>query len=103
MLAEMFVDAYKTYNIQFIIETHSEYLIRKLQTLVAKKDITTDEVSLNYMYDPDPAKRPANMPQIKKIEIGNDGRLKSAFGSGFFDEADNLTMDLLTLKAYQND
>ncbi|TAE07506.1 MAG: hypothetical protein EAY72_14040, partial [Bacteroidetes bacterium] len=31
LLAEMFVDAVKTFGIQFIIETHSEYLIRKLQ------------------------------------------------------------------------
>lgn len=97
-LAEMFMDAYKTYNIRFIVETHSEYLIRKLQTLVAKKELKPDEVSLHYIYHHDKSKRPAGKPQVLKINIREDGRLNEPFGSGFFDEADNLAMDLLTLK-----
>ncbi|MDL2304200.1 DUF3696 domain-containing protein [Bacteroides sp. OttesenSCG-928-D19] len=98
-LAEMFIYVYKHYNIRFIIETHSEYLIRKLQTLVAQEKIQSGDISLNYLYDPDPKKRPANTPQIKKITIKEDGRLNDSFGSGFFDEADNLAMDLLTIKS----
>ena len=99
LLAEMFMDAYKTYNIRFIVETHSEYLIRKLQTLVAKKEITPNDVALHYIYDHDPKKRPAGKPQVLKIDIKEDGRLSDSFGTGFFDEADNLAMDLLTLKS----
>lgn len=99
LLAEMFVDAYKNYNIHFIVETHSEYMVRKLQTLVAKKELTQDEVSLQYVYDADPEKRPKGEPHVKSIEIREDGTLRDAFGPGFFDEADNLAMDLLTIKA----
>lgn len=99
LLAEMFVDAYKNYNIHFIVETHSEYMVRKLQTLVAKKELTKDEVSLQYVYDADPEKRPKGEPHVKSIEIREDGTLREAFGPGFFDEADNLAMDLLTIKA----
>ncbi len=91
LLAEMFVDAYKNYNIRFIIETHSEYLIRKIQTLIAKQCITQDDVAIHYI-----AKD--KYQTVKQIAIKEDGRLANAFGSGFFDEADNLAMDLLTFK-----
>ena len=99
LLAEMFADAYKKYNIHFIVETHSEYMVRKLQTLVARKELKQDEVSLQYVYDANPEKRPKGEPHVKNIEIREDGTLRDAFGSGFFDEADNLAMDLLTIKA----
>ena len=128
MLAEMFLDAYTTYNIQFVIETHSEYLIRKFQTFVAKYDggrilseiiseadlnrfngfnregfakafLTTmdrDEISVYYLYEKD--EQPEDCPLVKKLELKEDGRLASQFGPGFFDEADNLAMDLLSIK-----
>ncbi len=95
ILAEMFVDAYKTYNIQFIIETHSEYLVRRLQTLIAQEIIMPDDIALIYVYDADPEKRPMYVPQIKQIEISTDGRLTEPLGSGFLDEANNLSLDLL--------
>jgi|GEM_PF-1044598 len=98
-LADMLLDAYQNYNISFIVETHSEYLIRKLQTLVAKKQVSSKDISLYYLYDPDESKRPNHVPQLKKIEIQEDGCLSEPFGSGFFDEADNLSMELLTIKA----
>ena len=104
MLADMIVEAYKKYNVHFIVETHSEYLIRKLQVLVAgnsdelNKQINKEDVSILYIYSPkDVAEKGA--PQVKRIGIGEDGRLDSPFGPGFFDEADNLAMDLLRLKA----
>lgn len=99
-LADLFVDAKENYNIHFIVETHSEYLIRKLQTLVAKKEIQPSDVSIQYIYNPDPNKRPAGKPQVEKINIKEDGRLDKPFGSGFFDEAGNLSLDLLTIKSF---
>jgi len=99
LLADLYMDAYKKYNIHFIIETHSEYLVRKLQTLVAKKELSPEDISLHYIYPHDKSKRPAGKPQVKKIKINEDGRLNDPFGSGFFDEADNLAMDLLKLKS----
>lgn len=98
ILAEVFVDAYLGYNVQFIIETHSEYLIRKLQTLIAAGRMESDKVSLLYVYDANPAKRPLYAPQVKTIKILADGRLADKFGEGFFDEADRLAMSLLTTK-----
>lgn len=94
-LADMFVEAYQKYNIHFIIETHSEYLIRKLQVLVADKgnDLTPNDVSLNYV-----DKDENGISTNRKIEILEDGRLSEPFGPGFFDEADSLAMDLMKYK-----
>ncbi|MBP3833059.1 MAG: DUF3696 domain-containing protein [Bacteroidaceae bacterium] len=97
-LAEMFVDAYNKYNIHFMIETHSEYLIRKLQTLVAKEVVNAGDVSVLYVYSPNIEDRPLYVPQILSIGVKSDGRLTDSFGPGFFDEADNAAMELLTIK-----
>jgi hypothetical protein len=35
---------------------------------------------------------------VKEIDIAEDGRLQDSFGSGFFDESDNLVMNLLNQK-----
>ena len=95
LLADMFVEAYQKYNIHFIIETHSEYLIRKLQVLVADKEnkFTPNDVSLNYV-----DKDENGISTNRKIEILEDGRLSEPFGPGFFDEATGLSMHLLKMK-----
>lgn len=104
LLAEMFVEVYKKYNIHFIIETHSEYLIRKLQTYIPlakvneKEGLKQGEISLYYLFDPDPTKRPKEEPQVKKIDILDDGCLASPFGTGFYDEAINLSLSLYGVK-----
>ena len=93
MLAEIFIDAYTNHNVHFIIETHSEYIIRKLQLLVANKEVKDSDISLLYVYDK--INRPDCEPQVKKIEVSDKGMLLGRFGEGFFDEADELSMNLL--------
>lgn len=95
LLADMFVEAYQKYNIRFIIETHSEYLIRKLQVMVADKDIplTTNDVSLNYI-----EKGKDGKSHNKPIRILEDGGLSNSFGAGFYDEADTLAIQLFRNK-----
>ena len=92
LLADMFVEAYQKYNIHFIIETHSEYLIRKLQVLVADKEnkLTPNDVSLNYV-----DKDENGISTNRKIEIREDGCLSAPFGTGFFDESKNLVMKMM--------
>lgn len=96
LLADMFVEAYQKYNIHFIIETHSEYLIRKLQVMVAEKEnaLSPNDVSLNYV-----EKDENGVSTNLKIEIMEDGRLGSSFGEGFFDEAGSLSRKLFTLNS----
>lgn len=94
LLAEMFVEAYQKYNIHFIIETHSEYLIRKLQVMVADKKhaLSPNDVSLNYV-----EKDENGISTNRKINIKEDGGLDGSFGEGFLDEAGGLARQLLTL------
>lgn len=95
LLADMFVEAYQKYNIRFMIETHSEYLIRKIQVMVADKDIpfTSDKVSLNYV-----EKDENGVSTNRKIEIDENGGLNGKFGKGFYDEADRLALALFKSK-----
>lgn len=95
MLAEMFVEAYQKYNIHFIIETHSEYLIRKLQVMVADKEnkLTSNEVSINYV-----DKDENGISHNRQIKILDDGSLGGKFGTGFFDEAASLAVTLFKSK-----
>lgn len=93
MLADMFVEAYQKYNIHFIIETHSEYLIRKLQVLVAEKKLKAEDVSLNYV-----EKNEEGVSHNRQIKIEEDGDLSESFGTGFYDEADKLAIKLFQNK-----
>ena len=98
LLADMFVDAYQKGKIHFIIETHSEYLIRRLQLLVAgietEKKLDKNDVSIAYIYTKDEAEK-ENQPRVKNIAICEDGYLDDTFGSGFFDEATKLSRKLM--------
>ena len=47
-LADVFVDAVKKRNIQIILESHSEHLLRRLQRRVAEEVIPTDSVALYF-------------------------------------------------------
>lgn len=98
-LADMFVDAAGTFNIQFIIETHSEYLIRKLQYLTANKEheynIKPEDTAIYYINDPKTLKK--GEKQVRRINIREDGILDGNFGPGFFDEASNLIIDILKI------
>ena len=93
---EMIVEAQKEFGLKFIIETHSEYLIRKLQYLTAKKEIKPEDSVIYYFHHPDNV--PNGEEQVKKLEINDDGSLTGDFGPGFFDKATNLKFELLKLK-----
>jgi len=86
-LADLFFDAYKQFGIHFIIETHSEYLIRKLQYMTAKGDVKPDETVIHYIGNPNATKREPEEEQIRTIHIKPNGQLTKPFGSGFIDES----------------
>ncbi len=101
-LAELFADAAENFGIQFVIETHSEYFIRKLQMLTANtyaknRDnrlpaLKTKDTQLYYFYPQDDV--PEGEKQVYKINIEEDGALTKNFGKGFFDESSNLNIAL---------
>jgi len=98
-LADILILAYKNYGIHFILETHSEYLIRKLQYLTAKKEIDLDDVVIYYFNSDQYVSK--NEKKVKKITIDQFGGLSDSFGPGFFDEATNLKFELSKLNNSQ--
>ena len=97
----MFMEANELYNINFILETHSEYLIRKLQYLVASKKLETEKVIVYYLNNFNAKESLENESQVVEISINEDGSLDGDFGSGFFDEATNWKFELMRLKNTQ--
>ena len=93
-LAELFYSA--TYAlpqnaIQFIIETHSEYLIRASQAIVAKTVRDEDDLKkipfVVYSIETD--------GETYDMEYQVSGRFKKPFGTGFFDEAGKSSIEVL--------
>lgn len=87
-------------NNMLIIETHSEYLIRKLQYFTAKGDLDIDKTIIYYFNPINDLKK--DEEHVKCIQINKDGSLTDDFGTGFFDEADNIALELFLIKQSQN-
>jgi predicted ATP-dependent endonuclease of OLD family len=86
LLAELFYESAITYGLQFIIETHSEYMIRSSQLIHLKQANEESNVFSIYYFDTD---------YPYKMEMDKEGKFINDFGSGFFDEARKLTRKLL--------
>lgn len=100
-LADVFVEIINQYpELNFIIETHSEYMIRKLQYLTAKNEINPSK-SIIYYFNADKYVT-ATEPKVKAIEITSNGNLTDTFGPGFYDEATHLQFNLMKLNQEQN-
>lgn len=97
LLADFIVDALKTFEVRFIIETHSEYIIRRLQILTVDELIKNDE-SIIYYFNGERDAIKADQ-KITKIEILPNGSLSKDFGEGFFDEATRMKFELLRKKS----
>lgn len=67
ILAEYFVEVSKKRNVQFIVETHSEHLFRRLQTLMARQEITQNDCRM-YFIERD--KQAAKLRELTTDEFG---------------------------------
>lgn len=92
-LADLFIDYSWKFGHQFIIETHSEYLVRKFQYWVAKGKIKPEDVNIFY-FDNQNHNPKIKDVEVRKINIRKDGSLTDSFGSGFFDEANRIALEL---------
>ena len=86
-LADFFYESYKKYDFKFVIETHSEYIIRKTQVLVKKNDYNPFSV---YYFRNKYEKEP-----YYEMEYGKDGSFINEFETGFYDESTKLLYDIL--------
>lgn len=96
LLADFLIDATKKFEVRFIVETHSEYIIRKSQLLAAEKKINLEDL-LIYYFNSD-QNTIDKEDKIRKIQINENGSLSDQFGEGFYDEATNLKLELLKQK-----
>ena len=97
LLADFFFEISTAYKFQVLVETHSEYLVRKMQVLFASriKEKEQDEEKLNdlikvYFFPED--KSPYSMTFQK------NGRFENTFDPGFFDEAGRWNRELNKLE-----
>lgn len=66
---------------QFIIETHSEHLLNRVRTWIAREEIKNSDVAIYYVY-PD---REQGKGMVKRLEIDDYGKFEN-WPRGFFEE-----------------
>lgn len=87
---------YKKENRKLLIETHSEHLIRKIQVLIADKTLRPDMVKVYYV-----DKNDEGIASISEMKILSNGKFAERWPSGFFDKAQELSMELLRASVIQ--
>jgi predicted ATPase len=68
-------------GVNVIVETHSDHLINGIQIAVAKKEINSDSVIINFFSQ----NEDINQPEIESISLDDKGEL-SKWPVGFFDQ-----------------
>lgn len=88
-LADLLYNINKEFGVRFVIETHSEYLVRKTQIIVAEEyNNSLDYIPFKIYYLPSDEKLPYEM------QYRSDGKFSNEFGEGFFDEAASLAFKI---------
>jgi len=93
-LTEFFHEVYSVYGFNFLIETHSEYIIRKSQVIVNKEnysnlsDLDSNPFKVYYF----PVKK-SDSPYL--MDYREDGKFSNEFRPGFFDISSDLAFDIL--------
>jgi hypothetical protein len=80
VLAELFVEVSRQRRVQFIVETHSEHLFRRLQTLVAKEELSLDDCRMYFV------ERNGADAVLKTLELDKYGRV-TQWPEKFFGDA----------------
>jgi predicted ATPase len=84
-LADLFYQAALTFGLRFIIETHSEYIIRNSQLIHLKQINKDTNVFSVYYFD-------ENGPYEMKYR--EDGSFNKPFGEGFLDVVDDIALEI---------
>jgi energy-coupling factor transporter ATP-binding protein EcfA2 len=80
VLAELFVNISQTRKVQFIVETHSEHLFRRMQTLIARQEVKPDDTAMYFV------ERDGKAAKLRALEMDAYGRVKN-WPEGFFGDA----------------
>lgn len=80
-LGSFFADLWKKREVCSIIETHSDNILLRLRRLVAKGELSTEDVSVAYFANDE---EKGNMPFIKNLDINEDGSMEEGLPLEFF-------------------
>lgn len=78
-LAEFFFEINEKNKTQFILETHSEYMLRKTQVLIRENKYSSNLLKIIYVNN--------SGHDNLEISIDEEGYLSDSFGEGFYDES----------------
>lgn len=67
VLADLFVEISRKRKVQFLVETHSEHLFRRMQTLIAQKKTTTDDCAMYFV------ERVRNKTCLRELQVDKFG------------------------------
>lgn len=70
-LAELFANVSHERNVQFIVETHSEHLFRRMQTLIARKYVSPNLTAMYFV------EREGKAASLRLLEVDQVGRIKN--------------------------
>ena len=90
LLANLFSQVSNERGVQFILETHSEHLFRRMQTLVAKDEISQEDAALYFV------EKENSRAKLKELRIDDYGRI-SDWPDKFFGDAIGETQELARL------
>lgn len=70
-LAELLAKVSKERNVQFIVETHSEHLFRRMQTLIAREEVSVADAAMYFV------ERDGKNANLLPLEVDDLGRVKN--------------------------
>ncbi len=70
-LADLFVTVSRTRRVQFLVETHSEIMFRRLQFLIADEQIAPEDCRLYFV------ERGKESAELQRLEVDEYGRIKN--------------------------
>lgn len=79
-LANLFSYVSQMRGVQFIVETHSEHLFRRMQTLIAKQQVKADWAAMYFV------EREGKAAKLRELALDDYGRVKN-WPDGFFGDA----------------
>lgn len=80
VLADMFVEVSKQRDVQFIVETHSEHLFRRMQTLIAKRKTTIQKCRMLFV------ERRGADAVLRQLDVDEFGTVKN-WPTNFFGDS----------------
>ncbi len=87
--ADLFVHWHTEEKKEVIVETHSEHILRRLQVLVAKGEVSRNDVAIYYFDKKD------GETKIVEMKMEANGLFTNDWPEGFFDDKANLAFELM--------